>query len=162
MMKLRFPLMLMLVLYTALLSHGNRSLSAYEETPTAPLEKSLKEGYARYERAGWNCLKRGDYEGAVHNYKTAIDLIENSPGENWKDVSEDDMKKINHKHRISKQVALRYALAESYEKKGEYQEAIAQIEWLMKNQTVKGKEKILRNKLSGMKESLLNKISERG
>ncbi|OIO38689.1 MAG: hypothetical protein AUJ71_02420 [Candidatus Omnitrophica bacterium CG1_02_49_16] len=116
--------------------------------------------YWRHNKLGSRYSEAGDYESAIEEYKKAIEIIENIPGENWGDVSQIEMNRINKESRVSKQIFSRYGLVEALEKTGRYEEALQNLDWLMQNQKVKGKEELLKQKLDGMKQNILQKIRQ--
>jgi tetratricopeptide (TPR) repeat protein len=130
---------------------------------TKNFEEDLKkaESYAVHENKGWDYVKDGQYDKAIEEYKKAIDIIENIPGENWGNVSQEEMDRINKESRNSKQIFSRYGLIDALEKAGQYEEALQNVEWLIENQRVKGKEELLKNKLNTMKQDLLQKINKK-
>lgn len=116
------------------------------------------ESYDYHEDLGRDYVKAGNYDKAVEEYKKAINIIENIPGENWAGVSKEDMDRINKESHVSRQIFSRYRLIDALEKAGRFDEALENVEWLMRNQKMKGKEEFLRKKLESMKNNLLQKM----
>lgn len=116
--------------------------------------------YWKHNKLGDTYFRNGDFLNAIEEYMTAIEIIENIPGETWKDVPKEQMDRINMESRVSKQIYSRYGLIEALEKAGRYEEALQNVEWLMKNQQMKGKEELLKRRLGGMKQDLLQKIQD--
>lgn len=118
------------------------------------------ESYGVYENRGWDYAKNGDYERAAQEYRKAIEAIQIMPGDVWPNLKKEDVDRINQQTRIDAQIFSRYGLAEALEKVGRYDEALQNVEWLMQNQKVKGKEELLKQKLEGMKQNLLQKMRQ--
>ena len=68
------------------------------------------------------------------------------------------MDRINKESRNFAQIYSHYGVIEALEKAGRYEEALQNVEWLMKNQVMKHKEELLKRRLEGMKQNLLQKI----
>ena len=116
--------------------------------------------YWIHNNLGWDYAKNGDYEKSIMEYKKAIEIIKNMPGDKWPNLKKEDVDRINQQARIDSQIFSRYRLIEVLEKTGRYKEAIENVEWLMKNQVMKGKEEFLKHKLEGMKQNLLQKMKK--
>ena len=114
--------------------------------------------YWAHNKLGSAYFRDGDYENAVNEYKKAIEVIENLPGDKWPNLKKEDVDRMNQQTRIAAQIFSRYGLIEALEKTEKYEEALHNVEWLMQHQQVKGKEELLKQKLEGMKQSLLQKI----
>ena len=106
----------------------------------------------------WDLKKNKQYEEAAAEYKLAIKTIQNMPGDEWPNLKKEDVDRMNQQTRIDAQIFPRYGLIEALDGAGRYEEAIQNVDWLMKNQQMKGKEEFLRAKLEGMKQNLLQKI----
>jgi tetratricopeptide (TPR) repeat protein len=122
-------------------------------------KKDLKaaNSYTIYDNRAWDLAREGNYSAAIIEYKKALSIIESLPDENWADVPREEMNRINMESKASKQIFSRYGLVEALEKTGRYDEALENVEWLSKNQQIKGKEELLRIKLEKMRQNLLNK-----
>jgi tetratricopeptide (TPR) repeat protein len=118
------------------------------------------QSYAVYENRAFDNAKNGNYEQAVSEYKKALDVIQHMPGDKWPNLKKEDVDRMNQQTRIDAQIFSRYGLAEALEKIGQYDEALQNVEWLIQNQHVKGKEELLKRKLNGMKQSLLQKMQQ--
>jgi len=116
--------------------------------------------YWVHNKLGSAYFGKGDYNNAINEYKIAIDIVENIPGEKWTNVSKEEMDRINKESRNFKQIFPRYGLIEALEKAGRYKEALENVEWLIKNQAMKGKEEFLKRRLEGMKQNLLQKMRD--
>ena len=116
--------------------------------------------YWKHNKLGRRYSEAGDYDNAVEEYKRAIQIIENIPGEKWEGVSKEEMDRINNKSRVFKQVFSRYGLIDVLEKAGRYEEAVQNVDWLIQNQEIKGKEELLKRKLEGMKQNILQKMHQ--
>ena len=138
------------------------SQQSKNNSPSQNFEQDIAraESYAVYENRGWDYAKNGDYERALQEYKKAIDVIQNMPGDKWPNLKKEDVDRMNQQTRIDAQIFSRYGLVEALEKTGGYEEALQSVDWLMRNQQVKGKEELLKQKLEGMKQDLLHKIQQ--
>ena len=116
--------------------------------------------YWAHNNLAFNYAKGGQYDKAVEEYEKAIEVIENMPGDKWPNLKKEDVDRMNQQTRIDRQVFPRYGLAEALESAGRYTEALHNVEWLMKNQQVKGKEELLKQKLEGMRQSILQKMQQ--
>ena len=115
--------------------------------------------YWAHNKLGSAYFRQGDYEKSIVEYQKAIQIIESSPDEYARtDVSKEYMNTVNHDLKVQSQIFSRYGLIDSLDKAGRYEEAIQNIEWLQKNQVMKGKEEFLKQKLDGMKQNILQKI----
>ena len=114
--------------------------------------------YWAHNKLGSAHFRNGDYENSVNEYKKAIEVIKNMPGDKWPNLKKEDVDRMNQQTRIDTQIFSRYGLAEALEKTGRYEEALQSVDWLMRNQHVKGKEELLKQKLEGMKKNLLQKL----
>ncbi len=114
--------------------------------------------YWAHNKLGSAYFRNGDYENAVNEYKKAIEVIENMPGDKWPNLKKEDVDRMNQQTRIDAQIFSRYGLVEALEKTGKYEDALQSVEWLMQNQRVKGKEELLKQKLEGMKQNLLQEM----
>lgn len=108
----------------------------------------------------WDYKKSGQYDRAVDEYKIAIEIIQKSPGDEWPNLQRGDADRINQTAKIDEQIFPRYGLVEALEGAGRYDEAIQNVEWLMQNQQMKGKEEFLKQKLEGMKRNLVHKLQQ--
>jgi tetratricopeptide (TPR) repeat protein len=117
--------------------------------------------YWVHNNLAFDYAKNGQYENAADEYKTAIEVIENMPGDKWPNLKKEDVDRMNQQTRIDAQIFSRYGLAEALEKVGRYEEALQNVEWLIKNQQVKGKEELLKQKLEGMKQNILQKMRQK-
>ena len=114
--------------------------------------------YWAHNKLGSEYFRNGEYENAVKEYKKAIQVIENMPGDKWPNLKKEDVDRMNQQTRIDAQIFSRYGLVEALEKTGQYEEALQSVDWLIQNQHVKGKEELLEQKLEGMKQNLLQKM----
>src|SRR5438093_907227 len=75
-------------------------------SPSQNFEQDIAkaESYAVYENRGWDYAKNGDYEQAVQEYKKAIEVIENMPGDKWPNLKKEDVDRINQQTRIDAQI----------------------------------------------------------
>ena len=113
-----------------------------------------------HNRLGREYANSGNYEMAIAEYKKAIEIIQNAPGHVWPNLKKEDANNINQQTKIDTQIFSRYRLVEVLEKAGSFEEAIQNVEWLMQNQQIKGKEQLLKAKLEGMKQNLLQKMQQ--
>ena len=116
--------------------------------------------YWAHNKLGSAYFRNGDYENSVNEYKKAIDVIENMPGDKWPNLKKEDVDRMNQQTRIDAQIFPRYGLSEALEKTGRYEEALQNVEWLAQNQHVKGKEELLKQELEGMKRVIQQKIRQ--
>lgn len=72
-----------------------------------------------------------NYDASIKEYKKAIQIIQADPGEQWNDVSKEEMNRINEEVKASKQITPRHDLLEILEKTNRYPEALEQIDWLL-------------------------------
>ncbi len=114
--------------------------------------------YWGHNNLAWDYQKSGQYDKAVDEYKKAIEVIQNSPGDEWPNLKKEDADRINQNAKIDAQIFSRYGLIEALDRSGKYEEAIQNVDWLMQNQQMKGKEEFLKKKLEGMKQNLLQKM----
>lgn len=127
-------------------------------------ETDLKKAksYDYHEDLARDYIKTGQYDKAIEEYKTAINIIETSPDDFTRtDVSKEFRDNVNFELKASSQIFSRYGLIGALEKAGQYTEALQNVDWLMKNQIMKGKEEFLKKRLEGMKQSLLQKMKQR-
>ena len=115
--------------------------------------------YWAHNNLAFDYAKAGQYNKATEEYKKAIEVIENMPGDKWPNLKKEDVDRMNQQTRIDAQIFSRYGLVEALEKTGKYEEALQSVEWLIQNQHVKGKEELLKQKLDGMKQNLLQKMN---
>lgn len=116
--------------------------------------------YWVHNNLAFDYAKGGLYDKAVEEYKKAIKVIENMPGDKWPNLKKEDVDRMNQQTRIDAQIFSRYGLIEALEKTGHYEEALQSVDWLIQNQQVKGKEVLLKQKLDGMKQNLLQKTQQ--
>ena len=84
-----------------------------------------------HNRLGRQYSDRGDYEKAIEEYNKAIEIIQNSKGNEWPNLKKEDVDRINGETKNDTQIFPRYQLVQVYEKAKQYQEAIEQIDWLL-------------------------------
>jgi len=113
--------------------------------------------YWTHNNLGDAYFNKGDYDSAINEYKTAIEIIENMPGDEWPNLKKEDVDRMNKDSRNFDQIYSRYGLIAALDKAGRYDEALENVDWLMKNQVMKGKEEFLKRKLESMKQNLLQK-----
>lgn len=116
--------------------------------------------YWAHNNLAFDYAKGGQYDKAVEEYEKAIEVIKNMPGDKWPNLKKEDVDRMNQQTRIDAQVFSRYGLVEGLEKTGRYEEALQSVDWLMRNQHVKGKEELLRQKLERMKQSIQQKMHQ--
>ena len=138
-------------------SHIESSSKNNEQAENFQQDVSKARAYAVHDDLGWDYAKSGQYEKAVEEYKKAIEIIENMPGDEWPNLKKEDADKINKQSRIDSQIFSRYQLIDALDKAGRYEEAIQSVDWLIQNQNIKGKEEFLKIKLDGMRQNLLQK-----
>ncbi|MEK7211372.1 MAG: tetratricopeptide repeat protein [Patescibacteria group bacterium] len=136
----------------------NTALASSDQVKNFNEDLNNASNYWAHNHKGSAYFRNGDYEKSIEEYKKAIEIIENIPGENWDDVSKEEMDRINHESHVSKQIFSRYGLIEALEKIGQYEEALQNVDWLKRNQIMKGKEEFLKKKLEGMKQNILQKM----
>jgi tetratricopeptide (TPR) repeat protein len=119
---------------------------------------SKAKSYTVHDDLGWDYAKNGQYEKAIEEYKKAIEIIESMPGDEWPNLKKEDADRIKKQSRIDSQIFSRYQLIDVLDKGGRYEEALDNVEWLMRNQQIKGKEEFLKKKLEGMKQNILQKM----
>jgi len=98
-------------------------------------------GYYLYEQRGDVFMKSGEYNKAIEEYKTAIQVIENSS----------DSEEL----KIFSQKMPRHYLLQAYEKANRYPEALEQIDWLLAHKPLPHVEKELLTK----KNEILQKLN---
>lgn len=117
--------------------------------------------YWEHNNLAFDYARSGQYEKSVAEYQAAIEVIEKMPGDKWPNLKQEDADRINQHTRIQAQIFSRYGLAEALEKVGRFEEALQNVDWLIQNQHVKGKEELLKQKLDGMRQSILQKMHQR-
>ena len=132
--------------------------SSSEQTNNFQNDLLDAENYWTHNHLGSEHAINGRYDKAAEEYRKSIAIIEALPGESWADVSQEKMAQINKESRDFKQIFARYGLIEALEKTGQYQEALKNVGWLIQNQRVNGKEELLKQKLDGMKQNILQKM----
>src|SRR3989338_5528101 len=59
---------------------------------------------------GWEYAKNGDYEKSIEEYKKAIEVIQNSPGDEWPNLKKEDADRINQEAKNDSQIFPRHRL----------------------------------------------------
>ena len=118
------------------------------------------EDYWSHNHRASNYAREGNFNNAIIEYQKSIEVIQNMPGDKWPNLKKEDVDRMNQQTRIDAQIFSRYGLIEALEKTGHYEEALQSVDWLIQNQHVKGKEELLKRKLEGMKQNLLQKMQQ--
>lgn len=142
------------------ISNSAEAKSSTSQTKSFNEDLKIASDYWVHNKLGSAYYRAGDYKKSIEEYQKAIQIIEDIPGEIWKDVAKEEMDRINKESSVFKQIYPRYGLIEALEGAGRYDEAIQNVDWLMQNQKMKGKEEFLKQKLQTMRKNLLNKSTQ--
>jgi hypothetical protein len=136
--------------------------TACASTQIENFDSDLKQSasYWTHKKLGQKYLEINDAKKAEKEFKKAIYIIENRDGYKWPNLKKEDVEQLNQQANVDAQIFSRYGLIEALDAGGKYQEAVDNVEWLQKNQIVKGKEEQLKNKLRKMKNDLQRKLEQ--